>query len=168
MSRPGARPPARKKPRPPAPAPMPQPVEDWLESMRREYRQRFPEKLARLKTRLEDLAKADSAGEAFAALLLDVHRMHGSAGTYGMHDAGRILEAWEALLHESKVPHEPFPPQALIAQRKLLRKLEQVTAQTGLFPTLSGERSDGTPRVFAGYRILGIAAGVQCCGEGTT
>ena len=37
----------------------------------------------------------------------------------------------------------------------------QVTAQTGLFPTLSGDRTDGTPRVFAGYRILGIAAGAQ-------
>ena len=131
MSRPGTPTTARKKPRPPAPAPMPPPVEDWLESMRRDYRQRFPEKLARLKARLDELANANSAGEAFAALLLDVHRMHGSAGTYGMHDAGRILAAWEALLYESKVPDGPLPPQALIAQRKLLQKLEQVTAQTG-------------------------------------
>ena len=121
----------RKKPHPTAPAPMPPPVEDWLETMRLEYRQRFPEKLTRLKARLDALANADSAGEPFAALLLDVHRMHGSAGTYGMHDAGRILAAWEALLHESKVPDGPLPPQALIAQRKLLQKLEQVTAQTG-------------------------------------
>ena len=34
----------------------------------------------------------------------------------------------------------------------------QLTVQSGLFPTLSGERSDGTPRLFSGWRVLGLAA----------
>jgi len=34
----------------------------------------------------------------------------------------------------------------------------QVSATTGLFPTLSGSRDDGTARKFLGYRFLGIAS----------
>src|SRR5712692_6573739 len=34
----------------------------------------------------------------------------------------------------------------------------QVSATTGLFPTLSGSRDDGTSRRFLGYRFLGIAS----------
>jgi outer membrane receptor protein involved in Fe transport len=34
----------------------------------------------------------------------------------------------------------------------------QVSVQSGIFPTLSGERSDKTPRRFAGFRVLGIAS----------
>jgi TonB family protein len=32
----------------------------------------------------------------------------------------------------------------------------QISAMTGLFPTLNGKRDDGTPRRFLGYRVLGI------------
>ena len=32
----------------------------------------------------------------------------------------------------------------------------QVSAMTGLFPTLDGKRDDGSPRRFLGYRVLGI------------
>ena len=34
----------------------------------------------------------------------------------------------------------------------------QVSATTGLFPTLTGSRDDGTSRRFLGYRVLGIAS----------
>jgi TonB family protein len=34
----------------------------------------------------------------------------------------------------------------------------QFSVMSGLFPTLSGNRNDGTPRKFSGYRILGIAS----------
>ena len=47
------------------------------------------------------------------------------------HSVTRLAPAAGELAAGEPAGSQPLPPQALIAQRKLLQKLEQVTAQTG-------------------------------------
>jgi hypothetical protein len=99
--------------------------------MRREYRRRFPEKLARLATGVEELAGAPSAARAHAALRMEVHRLHGSAATYGLDEAGAILADWDARLNRRPPPAGPMPPRSIAALRRLLRRLERAPGGTG-------------------------------------
>lgn len=113
------------------PPPLAPAVEDWLETLRHDYRKRFPDRLARLQARLDALANADSAAEPFAALLLEVHRLHGSAGTHGMHAPGKVLAEWESYMGEIKVPVGKIPPQILAEMRKRLQEVAQAVEPAG-------------------------------------
>jgi chemotaxis protein histidine kinase CheA len=69
-----------------------------LQRLKEEYAERLPEKMAHLDGLVRQLAHPDSSGEVLAALALAVHRMHGSAGTYGFLHAGRVAGEWEKAL----------------------------------------------------------------------
>lgn len=114
----------RKKPQPEA-------APEWLEPLRREYRRNFPEKLAALARCVDALAEAPSAAKTHAALLLAVHRLHGSAATYGLEDAGEILGAWESQLRLDPPPDGRMAPRSVAEMRRLLRKLQRAPGGTG-------------------------------------
>lgn len=66
-----------------------------LEELRRRYREKLPEKLAELQQALE-LARQDSQKLALAKSL--AHRLHGSAGSYGLPELGEAAGRLEAEL----------------------------------------------------------------------
>lgn len=113
------------------PPPLAPAVDDWLETLRHDYRQHFPDKLALLQARLDALANANSAVEPFAALLLEVHRLHGSAGTFGMHAPGEVLAAWESYMGEIKVPMGKIPPRIIADMRKWLQEVAEAVEPAG-------------------------------------
>jgi HPt (histidine-containing phosphotransfer) domain-containing protein len=106
------------------PAPDPE-TAAWLEQLRRDYRRGFPEKLALLGRCVDELAEAAPAAPAQAALFMEVHRLVGSAATYGLVEAGAILSEWESRLRQLAPPAGRMPRPALAEMRRMLRKVEQ-------------------------------------------
>ena len=75
---------------------------NWREELRREYAQTLPDKLAKLGDLVAALEATPSDPAAFEPLLMAVHRLHGSAGSYGFADISRICGDWELELHQAR------------------------------------------------------------------
>lgn len=88
----------------------------WLDDLRRDYIASLPSKLARIEEALA-LTQEDPAPEhATASLRLLLHRLHGTAGSYGLHDIGKAAADWgHALGVESTLP----PPIVTGFQKRL-------------------------------------------------
>ena len=79
-----------------------EPVDDTsrvLESLRASYRERLPEKLRELETRLRDARGGGSPERREQARLL-AHTLKGTAGSYGFVDVASELESIESVLDE--------------------------------------------------------------------
>lgn len=100
-------------PVPRASAGVTQDADDWRGELRREYARALPHKLARLERRLAALAAAPADAAAFDALLGAVHRLHGSAGSYGFGDLGRLAGEWERHLLDLRGGGGPLAPDTL-------------------------------------------------------
>lgn len=86
---------------------------DWRAELRREYAQALPDKYARIDRCLSALLLAPDDAAALEALLEAVHRLHGSAGTYGFVELGRLAGEWEDELLALRAAGRRPPPEVL-------------------------------------------------------
>lgn len=86
---------------------------DWRAELRREYAQTLPDKYAHVERRLAELLAAPADAARLETLLLAVHRLHGSAGSYGFEELGRLAGEWEAQLLALRDAGGPPAPGAL-------------------------------------------------------
>lgn len=71
---------------------------DWQQQARADYVASFPRKLETIETLTAEWI-ADPADEArFEALRTAVHRIHGTAGSYGFDALGVIVAAWDEMM----------------------------------------------------------------------
>jgi HPt (histidine-containing phosphotransfer) domain-containing protein len=68
--------------------------EDFLAELRKEYQKTIPEKLSHLE-QLAQAVKGAYTKEAVAAFRMAVHKIAGSAGTYGYAAAGELCHQWD-------------------------------------------------------------------------
>lgn len=102
---------------------------DWREELRRDYLATLPDKLSTLRQHLEALAAAPGEPSAREALLTTVHRLHGSAGSYGFAEVGRLAGAWELHLVRDTRPVEPAALERMRRWLELMhRQLEPVAS----------------------------------------
>lgn len=71
---------------------------DWRAELRREYARTLPDKYAHIERRFTELLAAPDDAAVFEALSLAVHQLHGSAGSYGFAELGRLAGEWEMQL----------------------------------------------------------------------
>lgn len=121
---------------------------NWREELRREYAQALPDKLSRIADLFLALEQAPADKAALEALLMAVHRLHGSAGSYGFQEVSRTSGDWELELREARTAG--LSPAALLAMRERLRALRGVP---GPDLPLTPEEADA-----AGALLLGLRA----------
>lgn len=123
----------------------------WLAEARLEYARTLPDNLARLERRLSALMVAPADGAAFDALLGAVHRLHGSAGSFGFAALGRLAGEWELHLLALRDAGDRTAPEALEsmwARLTTIRHAEGPEPSTGpasSAPTQTPPR-DASPR----------------------
>ncbi|MBT9585214.1 response regulator [bacterium] len=83
---------------PPLEASLEEELEEQFEALSRNYRERLPQKLEELRESLE-LARRDPENIPLARSL--AHRLHGSAGSYGLPELGEVVGKIEAQLSET-------------------------------------------------------------------
>lgn len=69
--------------------------EDWLEKLKRQYLQTLTDKIRNLETLVESLGRNPDDWETFDQLATAVHKIHGSAGTYGFDEITHATTDWE-------------------------------------------------------------------------
>ena len=108
-------------------------LQQMMETLSRDYRERLPQKLLDLEQALQ-AAQVDSEKIPQARTL--AHRLHGSAGSYGLHELGDWVGKIEAQLHEARTVGTTwdgnFSLQCLREARALLQNLEAPTPSSRL------------------------------------
>ncbi len=120
---------------------------NWRDELRREYAQTLPDKLARLVALHEALAAAPDAAAELEALLMAVHRLHGSAGSYGFPEISRAAGEWELELREAR---EAGVSGALL--ERLRTQLEALRAELEARPLPSPDEADAAGALLSGLR----------------
>jgi class 3 adenylate cyclase/DNA-binding response OmpR family regulator len=95
---------------------------DWREELRRDYLRTLPDKLDTLRRQLEALVASPGEAAAREVLLGSLHRLHGSAGSYGFADVGRLAGVWELELVRGA---RPVTPTALQHMRSWLASMQR-------------------------------------------
>ena len=76
-------------------------VADWQAKARADYVASFPKKLETMETLAAEWLATPEDEERYEALRTAVHRIHGTAGSYGFHALGEIVAAWDDLMTAS-------------------------------------------------------------------
>ncbi len=75
---------------------------NWREELRREYSQTLPAKLSKLASLVEGLTRQPDDRDALEALIMAVHRLHGSGGSFGFAEVSRLCGEWELELRQAQ------------------------------------------------------------------
>lgn len=102
--------------------------DDWRAELRREYARTLPGKHAHIERRLVALAATPADPTALEALFAAVHRLHGSAGSYGFTELSRLAGEWEQellVLRDAGGRPSAGALEAMRARLDALRRLER-------------------------------------------
>lgn len=69
--------------------------DDWSEELKRQYLRSLAGKLSILEALVEGLQQNPNDGELLEQLTTAVHKIHGSAGTYGLSELTLATREWE-------------------------------------------------------------------------
>ncbi|HKS07886.1 MAG TPA: response regulator [Gemmatimonadaceae bacterium] len=122
-------------------------LEQGLQAMREKYRAGLPATLATLGQLAAQIDTTPTESAVLESLRREVHRLHGSAGTYGFDDASRLAAALEARLVAWSSDAHAEPEQRGLIVGNFIRAL-----RTSVL-TPEGAPSDGPERVVA---LIGV------------
>ena len=103
-----------------------------LAELRRRYLEASPELCARFAAHADRLAQAPHDVDALESLRADLHRVRGTAGSYGLDEASRILAALERRVREWLA--DPLASDAETRPRETLATVDQLRAAFGHDP----------------------------------
>ena len=125
-----------------------------LNALHREYSRRLPEKLKEIDRACRDLSESDHAKERLKKLHLLVHKLAGSAGTFGFPELGEEARKYDHLLKKLSLRELPLDDGALVLLAKLPDALGEFVRRKGdgnsatLTETVSREESGDMPLVY--------------------
>ncbi|HYM60664.1 MAG TPA: Hpt domain-containing protein [Thermoanaerobaculia bacterium] len=103
--------------------------DDWAAPLRREYREGLAGKLKNLETLCDSLRANPADAAAPAALATAVHRIKGSAASYGFDEIGAIATEWDLALKQSIARGEGLNADEIAAMEEFLRRFRKAVAQ---------------------------------------
>jgi HPt (histidine-containing phosphotransfer) domain-containing protein len=95
-------------------------LQDFLEKAKAEYRESLSGLMAELEELVLQLAADSSDRQGRESLLESVHRVRGSAGSFGMDEVSKIAGEWECAIRD--LPASP-PPSAFAGMREYLARI---------------------------------------------
>lgn len=125
----------------PPPADAGRALDDWRAELARDYELALPEKYDQIEGRLAALCRTPDSVAAFDALLAAVHRLHGSAGSFGFVELSRQAGEWERQLLELRAAARVPGDAALAHMQARLGALRQLAAGAAHMPPAPGALS---------------------------
>jgi len=91
---------------------------------------RLPEKVSAIGQFLEQAVARPGDDEPMVSLLNAVHKLHGSAGSYGVHNIGNIAGEWEHELRTIRESKKPPDAPAILKMQNFLRDIKAALEMT--------------------------------------
>jgi class 3 adenylate cyclase/DNA-binding response OmpR family regulator len=102
-----------------------------LKDLRQGFLDKLPEKIQQLSGLVDRAMEQPRDHERIGALLNAVHKLHGTAGTYGLHEVSEVAGAWEQELQTAREAGAGLDDAAVAGAQRRFREVKAASLSAG-------------------------------------